>query len=98
MSANPAPLPPAKTPPASAVTAPAPARVGPPAAELTIALQEEVAKLVISGQRSAASPPRAEIGGKIFYVGDRVTDSLILQEVQSDHLVFRDDRGHLYVK
>ncbi len=41
---------------------------------------------------------RAMINGKVYVVGDHVTDSLTLQEVLSDRVVLRDDNGNLYSK
>jgi hypothetical protein len=61
------------------------------------ALQEEVAKLSISARMSGATQ-RAIIGGKVYVPGDQVSDTLTLQEVQADHVVFRDDSGNLYTR
>ncbi len=92
--------PPTTTPaPVAAVLGPTPTPTQtllPPTPEIA-ALQEQVAKFSVSARMSGANQ-RAMINGKVYVVGDHVTDSLTLQEVLSDRVVLRDDNGNLYSK
>ncbi len=76
-----------------------PAPPGPPPVveQPSVVLLEQVAKFTVRG-RISGQTQRVMIDGKVYVPGDHVTDNLVLQEVLSDHVVFRDDHGQLYTK
>jgi hypothetical protein len=47
---------------------------------------------------AGGSIQRLTIGGKVFQPGETIAESLVLQAIETEEIVFRDASGHLYTR